>query len=351
MSSPKKWFYFLRFIRMSLVLDDKKADGYRRNTREWMKHILAAPRPESESVAKELCRLLQALFPADALRQYADQHPELASHLYRAFQEGDYFTEVPSLILDIVAHHTQYPKDRVARLLDDRKCLTLSVPVLAETVINFLMENPASLLHPETYLPALVDPSSALFVAATPFTVQLFSQCANSLPAFEFAITAIRVGNYSVSAAVPISAAYYRAMAKASTSPDLARRLQMQGVLQLTELLLLNPTAVSCKALSDAVVDTLKFFDSVSLLLGRLVAIDSGFVWLLALTDRYLAAAGDSRSKFIAQLSDKRDLAPKSRKMAMLSLAQRRKQEAFAFGLAETDDDTVLNRISRELRS
>jgi hypothetical protein len=352
LSSPKKWFYFLRFIRLSLVVDDKKSDGYRRNTREWMKDILAASPPESESVVTELCRLLQALFPADALRQYADQHPILGFNLYRTFQEGDSFTEVPSLILDIVAHHTQYPYTDVIRLLDDRKGIVLSVPVMAETVITFLMENPTYLLHPETYLPALVDPMSAIFVAAAPFTVQLFSQCPSSLPNFEFAITAIRVGNYSASAAVPISAAYYQAMAKASASPDLARRLQMQGVLQLTELFLLNPSAASCKALSEAVADTLKFFDSVSLLLGRLFAIDSRFVWLLALTNRYLAVAGDAqRSKFIAQLGDKGDLVPKSRKIAMLKLTQRRKQEAFALGLAETDDDTVIDRVTRELRS
>jgi hypothetical protein len=352
LSSPRKWFFFLRFIRLSLVVDAKKAEGYRRNTREWMKDILAAPIPESEAVAKELSRLLQALFPADALRPYADQYPVLATLLYRAFQEGDYFTEVPSVILDVVAHHAQYPGADVARLLDDRKALALSVPILAAAVIDFLMDNPAALLHPEAYLPALVDPSSALFVAAAPFTARLFSQCAAALPAFEFAVAAIRVGSYSAAAAVPISAAYYSAMARASASPDLARRLQIQGMLQLAELFLLSPTAASCAALAEAIGATLKFFDPVPLLLGRLIAIDSRFVWLLALTERYLAAAGDAQQANLAEsIGRARDLLPKSRRIAMLRLAQRKKQEAFAFGLAETDDDAVLDRIQRENRA
>jgi hypothetical protein len=65
----------------------------------------------------------------------------------------------------------------------------------------------------------------------------------------------------------------------------------------------------------------LKLFDSVSLLFGRLVAIDSRFVWLLARTKRCLAVAGDAQqSKFIAQCGDKLDLLPKSRKIAMLRL-------------------------------
>jgi hypothetical protein len=123
LKSDMRWFDFLRFMRLSIVLDEKKAEGYKRNTREWLKDILAAFAQQSSTVVNELCRLLQFVIPADGIRQIADSYPRLAPALFRTFQEADYFTEVPSLILDVVRHADQYPNGDVTRLLDD---ITLS---------------------------------------------------------------------------------------------------------------------------------------------------------------------------------------------------------------------------------
>jgi hypothetical protein len=352
LKSNKRWFYFLRFLRLTLVTDEKKAEGYRRNTREWMKDVLGAFTAQSDVIAHELCALLQAVCPPDEIRQKSEQKPQLAPIVYRTFQEADYFTEVPSLILDIVAHHTQYPKADVVRLIDDRKVLILSEPILAETMVGFLRANPTFTSKVESFLPALLDPSSGLFVSGASWTVQLLSQWTGSLGNYESAMTLIRVGGYSPSCSVPISSAYYRARLKLSPAGDSAQRLKMQELLQLTELFLQNPDSQTCQELSAVLVDSGKFFDSTSLLLGRVAAIDSRFAWVAIVAGRYLAAVAEpQRGEFATRVSETHALAPKSRTLALKCVTEGHNEEAFAYANAETGEESVLDRIAQAARA
>jgi hypothetical protein len=72
---------------MTLVLDEKD---------EWFQDILAGFTVESDVVIGELSRLLQSVFPADVIFVKKPINGILL------FQEANYFTEVPSLILDII---------------------------------------------------------------------------------------------------------------------------------------------------------------------------------------------------------------------------------------------------------
>jgi hypothetical protein len=351
LKNDKRWFYFLRFMRITLVLDEKKTEGYRRNTREWFKDILTGFTVESDVVLGELCRLLQSVFSADVIRQKADQHQQFGSVMYRSFQESDYFTEIPSLILDIIAHHTQYPKTDVVRLLDERKSLILSNHLLAEIVISFFKENPTFLAKPDGWFAGLLDPLSGLFVTASDSITQLFSQFPSAVGNHESAMTLIRVSGYSASCSIPISSSYYRARVKSSPG-DSAQRLEMQELLQLTELFLVNPNASSCHAIVGKLVEASKFFDCVSFLLGRLIGISGHFGWVVIVASRYLAAVSESqRAQLITRVSESQKLKPKSRGLAMKRVTEQKKEEAFALALAETDDESVIDRVACAART
>jgi hypothetical protein len=212
-----------------------------------------------------------------------------------------------------------------------------------------LTDHTSLISKPDVYLSALLDPSSALFVEGSNLAIRLFSQATSGT--YESAMTHIRVGGYSASCAIPISSAYYHACRK-SASKDVAQRLEMQELLQICELFLLNPNTESCRALSAALIRASTFYDSASLLLGRLLGIDSRFVWVVIAAGRYFAAMNKSKKKdYIAQLTEARDLAPKSRAFALRRIAQQKKDEAFAFALAETDDEALLRQLTTKWSS
>jgi hypothetical protein len=352
LTSPKKWFYFLRFLRLSIVVDQKKAETYRRNTGERVRDIMTAFKFESDAVIAELCRLLESTFPVELIHQKTDQYPLISPVLYRQFQEADYFTEVPSVILDILSHCSQYPKASVVKLLEERRPLILSNCVLAQEVIWFLSENLSYVSKPEGYLPALLDPSSGLFVPAAPFTERLFEQCLGALGGLDQALTRIRIDGYAAASATSISSAYYRARAKASVAGDSAELLQTQEFLQLIEIFLLNPTASICRELSRILEAAARFLDAVGILIGRLLQSPGRFVWTVVLASSFYERAAKEQQSHIRQRVDEvPNLTPKSRKLALTRVFGGHKDEAFAIALAETDDDEILGRITDRFRS
>jgi hypothetical protein len=215
-------------------------------------------------------------------------------------------------------------------------------------VTSFLTENPSFVAKPDSYLPSLLDPSSALFAPAADFTAHLFKSCEGSLATFERAISRIRVDGYAVLSAAPLSSAYYRSLAKESTVGDSAQRLKIQELLELTEFFILNPNAAASRALAERLRGAARLLDPVGLLLGKLLAMDSRFVWAVVLAHRFLAGADDAFRARVRKRVARLEVAPKSRKVAMERIARGKWEQAFAFALAETDDGSVLARIEAE---
>jgi hypothetical protein len=182
-----------------------------------------------------------------------------------------------------------------------------------------------------------LDTASPLFVSAAPLTVKLFDRMTGS---YEKALGQIRVRGGATPAAIPVSSAYYRAMMKTPAESESPHRFEMQELLQLTELFFLNPTLESSAALSRALIDASAYFDSMSLILGRLIGIEGRFAWVIVVSNRCLKAADQAiRKQFLSRLSEAHHLKPKSRVTAMQRLAEGRVEDAFRFALLESDDE------------
>jgi hypothetical protein len=207
--STKRWFYFLRFFRLRLIVGESKVEVYRQNTAEWMTDIFAVFTPQSDAVVNELCRLVQSVFSVEVLRQKAEQYPHLASILFRSFQEGDYYAKVPALVLEVVAHHAQHLRHEVTKLLEDRRDLILSNSGVAREVMNFLSRDPTILAKTDLYLSALFGASSPIFVVGAQLAIQLIAHCSTSLCSSESAIPHIRINGYSLVQTMSVSSAYY----------------------------------------------------------------------------------------------------------------------------------------------
>jgi hypothetical protein len=294
----------------------------------------------------ELCQLLHFVFPPAGIRQKAEQYPQLAAVLNRSFQEGDYFTEVPSLILEVTRHHTQYSKHDITKLLEERRSIILSDFVLAESVFNFLHLNPIFLTKVDPYLSALLDCTSPLFAIGWQLATQLIPLCSNSLRNYDTPIALIRISGWSLPSAIPVSSAYFRAMMKAFAAHESLHRFEVQELAQLTELFLSNPSVPTWKPFSQALADSSEYCDLLRLLVERLVGIPHGFVFVLLIANQHFKTSADfEQARFVSLLADSGGIRPKSRKFALLRLGERKVEDAFWAALAETDDDAVLAQI------
>jgi hypothetical protein len=345
LKSAKRWFYFLRFLRLSAVLDDSKTEAYRRNTAEWMKDIFSVFTVQSDAAINELCRLMQFVFSVDGLRQY----PTLMPILFRSFQEGDYFTEVPSLILEVTRHHAQYSKHDVTKLLEERRSIVLSDFVLAESVFNFLNHNPGFLTKVDPYLSSILDCTSPLFAIGWQLATQLIPLCSSSLRSYDTLIAHIRISGYSLPSAIPVSSAYFRAMMRAFAAHESPHRFEVQELGQLTELFLTNPSISNWRLFAQALADSSEYCDSLRLLVERLVGTGHGFIFVLLISNQHFTTSADfEQARFVSLLADTGGIHPKSRKVALLRASERKIDDAFWAALAETDDDAVLAQIAHK---
>jgi hypothetical protein len=343
LTSDKRWFYCLRFLRLTMTVDDSKVEVYRRNTAEWMKDIFSVFTPQSDAAMNELCQLLKSVFPLDVLRQRAEQYVRLAPTLFRSFQEGDYFTEVPSLILEVVHYPAQYGKHDVTKLIEERRGLVLSNFLLAHGVIDFLAQNPTYLSKPDGYVSALLDSASPLFPIGEKLVTQVLPRCSASLRSYETAIALLRINGYSLPSAIPVSSAYYRAMMKASAGSDAPHRFEVQELNQLTELFLLSPSISNWRPFADVLSDVSEFFDSMRLLFERLVGIGHGFLFVLLIAKAHLAVAPAlERARFIEMVRKTAGIHPTSRRLALLRLSEKKIDAAFWFAAAESNDEGAL---------
>jgi hypothetical protein len=347
LKSDKRWWYFLRFLRLTLILDEHKIEVYKRNTAEWMKHILAVFEPKSDVIICELCSLLSYLFPAEALRQHIEQWPQFGPVLFRTVQEGDDFTEVPSLILEIVRHHNQFARHDVVRLLEDRRNIVLSDFVLADEALKFLTQNPAFITKVDVYLSAILDAGSPLFQMGAPLAAALMMRASTSLRNYQSAIDMIPIKGYSLPGAMTLSSAFYRAMIKVFEASESAQRFEVQELRQIADLFLLNPSVGNCQHISKTLAEVSHFVDFVSgVLLGTLIGIEGQFIFVLLLANTYFASSVQwEQERFVAVLGQTEGLQPRSRKLALIRMAERRINEAFLFAAAETDDEAILEAI------
>jgi hypothetical protein len=349
LESDKQWFYFLRFLRLSLVVDPRKTDAYRRNTSEWLKDIFSALKNPSAASLAELCRLMQALLSPGGIGCRAQQFAQSVPVLTRPFQDGDYFTEIPSVILDVIAHAALYPRLQVTRLIEERRPLILSNFVLAERVFRFLCENTAYIGRTEPYLSALLDPTLPLFHSGAPLLPLLFERCDASLRSFAPAISALPVCGYLLSSAMEVSAAFYRAMFAASGAGEAPLHFEFLQIGQLTELFLANPTLDNGSVFSRILGDARPFLDSLDFMFSQLTAMTHGFITLLLMMHRYFKRSAAVEQGRFGQLLGALQTTPASRKAAIERMTEQRLDEAFWLALAETDDEEEIARIDAKL--
>jgi hypothetical protein len=259
LKKDQAWSYCLQFLRLSLVLDEKKAEVYRQNTREYMRDTLAAFVSKFESVSGGPSG---GRHRPEGSVSCARAGSLPAVPVCRQFQEGNYATKVLSLMVDVVADQSQYAK------LDGRRPLVLSNGPLAREAACFLTANPS--LFPDRRLSPGSRPVVGAVCGRGRLTAHLFRLYAGLEPAIA-----------PSSRAGPLSSADRRALARAS-----AKRLETQESLQLVELFLLSPSAPRRSG-------SARLLDSLGLPLRRPSAMDSRFVWAVVLVDRY--GAGEAR--------------------------------------------------------
>jgi hypothetical protein len=253
--------------------------------------------------------------------------------LFRTIQEGDYFTEVPSLILDIIRHPNQYVKQDVVRLLDDRRGIVLSDFVLAAEVFQFLKQNPEFLAKPEGYLAAILDASSPLFTIGANLAIDIFATVPGALRGCQPAIDMLPIAGWSLSSAMEVSSAFYHAVAKAVEASESVHRFEVQELRQLADLFLLNPSADNGRRMARALIEASDLVDSVAgVLLGSLVGIEHGFVFVVQVANQYFNGAVEiEQERVVSLIGETEDITPNSRRLALIKMTQRQVDLALLF--------------------
>jgi hypothetical protein len=349
LKSDRRWWYFLRFLRSTLGTVHDRVEVYKENTANWMVDILTAFDRVSDVIIHEFCSLLAYLFPVDFITRTGEERPEFGFVLFRTIQEGDYFTEVPSLILEIIRHPKQCSRQDVVRLLDDRRGTVLSDFILAAEVFRFLKESPEFLSKPEGYLAAILDASSPLFAIGANVAPDIFARAPSALQSCQPAIEMLPITGWSLSSAMEVSSAFYHAVAKAFEASESAHRFEVQELRQLADLFLLNPSPDTGLHMATALIEASELVDSVAgVLLGSLVGIGHGFVFVLQVANQYFKGAVETeQERVVSLIGEAENITPKSRKLALIHMTQRKLDLAFLFALAETDDQAVLEAIEK----
>jgi hypothetical protein len=100
-------------------------------------------------------------------------------------------------------------------------------------------------------------------------------------------------------------------------------RFEVQEFGQLTDLFVLSPSVVNWKVFSELLFDSSTNFDSLRLLLERLVGIDHGFIFVLLITSQHFRSSAQlEQERFAKMLAEVLNLSPISRKLALIRMTR-----------------------------
>jgi hypothetical protein len=330
LTSPKRWFYFLRFLR--IAMEPNANSKLLTNTVERLTRILDGFSFESDIVVNELRKLLRFVLPPEEIE---DDFPISSA--------GDEFhwTELPFHLIDICRRPTYYNKSKIIRMLEERRHFIFANFLVAEEMMNFLTHNPRYITKPEEYLQIVLNPMSPLYVSGYPFLKVLLS-----LPLGKDAQNVIHelpALGAPVVHSMKVCSRFYRSLGNTTVTPRQVKRL--------LDIFLAFPSVGGAVMLARAFIRA-EFTDVVALILGNLsVAVLQFYLVYLLAAKFYNDIERNDKGRFQEALGRVMAVLPKlSRAVALSRLIEGRVDAGFALSLAETDDHGLLAQIEGQLK-
>jgi hypothetical protein len=338
LTNPSRWFYFLRYLRISV---DSADDADRKSVAVNLRPMISDIPSDDSYVVKEMGNLLLLILPIAECWPLPGEFPFLAPVLLREITENDEFfmTEVPSLLIQIARHPTRYPKFQVLKLLETRLKTLFSDFFVAKEVMDLVGRNPSLIQTSDNLFPFLFDASLPIFPDSLKLIKFMVKVPTAPLQKYVTAIESLPSIGYSVPISASICSAFYNAMQAQSSNQNIPIKLEAQCRQVLYRLFIANPSIVNSRKLAKALIRATAKFDPLKLLLDELPKIESYFFAVYLVARKYYRAVRDeAKKRFCAALEATGAFsASKSRKLALLKMVANDDDQGFTLAMDDPD--------------
>ena len=370
---PKKFFYFLRFLRVNFVVqqNSKETLAVKKNTIEHFNSIIQCIQSFYEDyIIYEFIKLITDIYnPNEQIKIAESTFPNFAisSLVPCNIIQSKRKRKIPSFVNFLISKAFQLPTDVVTQFFTRYSSKLLSCDILSDMTINFMTANHrciTSFSVASVYISNILNTHSPLFIKGEFILPIFFQMCHNHLDNFSNMLDKLPVLGYSLPFALNLVISFYSILEKSILENDKntdkkksIMSLKIKEVRTAQAIYQTYPTIFAALKLSDIFISSQEYIDALAIIFGKLILIESGFIGVFCIAVKYYRAFNDKEKKRFEDQVKRLYVSCatfKSRLKALELFVQNPKDNidvAFAVACLETSDESEISNTIQFIQS